>query len=86
VFSKIQNRSWVQRPVTGWRISRRLSVQRQVLTGHASVLQQRAFDARARPPSERPSHAAVSLSELQFSGDPASPVTHRRRRNRHRRE
>jgi hypothetical protein len=55
-----------------------------VLTGHASVLQQRAFDPRARPPSERPSHAAVSLSELPLSGDPLTPVTHRRRRNKHR--
>jgi transposase InsO family protein len=56
------------------------------LTGHSSVLREIAFDPRARPSSERPSHAAVSLSELQFTGDPASPVTHRRRRNRHRRE
>jgi hypothetical protein len=55
-----------------------------VLTGHVSILQQRAFDPRARPPSERPSHAAVSLSELPLSGDPLTPVTHRRRRNKHR--
>ena len=54
------------------------------LTGHSSVLRTIEFDPRARPPSERPSHAAVSLSELPLSGDPLTPVTHRRRRNKHR--
>jgi transposase InsO family protein len=54
------------------------------LTGHSSVLKVIDFDPRARPPSERPSHAAVSLSELPLSGDPLTPVTHRRRRNKHR--
>jgi hypothetical protein len=53
------------------------------LTGHSSVLKHLDFDPRARPPSERPSHAAVSLSELSLPGDPMTPVAHRRRRNRH---
>jgi hypothetical protein len=56
------------------------------LIGHSSVLQSIDFDPRARPPSERPSHAAVPLAELPLSGHPTTPVTHRRRRNRHRTE
>ena len=50
------------------------------LTGHSSVLQSHHFDSRARPSSERPSHAAVSLSELSLSGDPMALVAHHRRR------
>ena len=57
-----------------------------VLTGHSSVLQSKDFDPRARPPSERPSHAAVSLSELPLLGNPMTPTKHRRHRNRHHRE
>lgn len=53
------------------------------LSGHSSVLKVVEFDPRARPQSERPSHAAVALSELALPGDPMTPITHRRRRHHH---
>jgi transposase InsO family protein len=56
-----------------------------VLTGHSSALRPKDFDPRARPSSERPSHAAVATTELALPGDPETPLTHKRNRIRHRR-
>jgi hypothetical protein len=53
------------------------------LTGHKSVLLPIAFDAHARPQTERPAHPPVALSELVFpvlSPPPAIPQRRRHRR------